>query len=63
MLKVELLEASAQGRLPVADMDAHLRAASAIRRAVHQAAKAARLLHDKTPTSETAPAQTTQEYV
>jgi phosphate:Na+ symporter len=44
MLKVELLEAGAQGRLPVADMDARLRAASAIRRAVQQAAKASSLI-------------------
>jgi len=44
MLKAELLEAGAQGRLPVTDMDARLRAASAIRRAVQQAVKATRLL-------------------
>jgi len=44
ILKEELLEAGAQGRLPVTDMDAHLRAASAIRRAVQQAVKATRLL-------------------
>ncbi len=44
MLKVDLLEAGTQGRLPVADMDARLRAASAIHRAGQQAAKAARLL-------------------
>ncbi len=63
MLKVELLEASTQGRLAVAGMDTHLRAVSAIRRAVQQTAKAARLLHNKTSTNETAPAQTTQQYV
>ncbi|MDO9188666.1 MAG: Na/Pi symporter, partial [Sulfurimicrobium sp.] len=44
ILKAELLEEGAQGRLPVADMDARLRAASAIRRVVQQAAKAVRLL-------------------
>lgn len=44
MLKSHLLEAGAQGHLPVAEMDARLRAASATRRAVQQAAKAARLL-------------------
>jgi len=43
-LKAELLEAGAQNRLPVADMDARLRAASAIRRAVQQAVKAAQIL-------------------
>lgn len=40
-----MLEAGAQGHLPVAEMDARLRAASATRRAVQQAAKAARLLN------------------
>ena len=44
ILKAELLEAGAQGRLAVADMDARLRAASALRRAAQQIAKAARLL-------------------
>ncbi|CAH1202052.1 Sodium-dependent phosphate transporter [Candidatus Nitrotoga sp. BS] len=44
ILKKELLEAGAQGRLSVTDMDARLRAASAIRRAVQQAVKATRLL-------------------
>ena len=44
-LKSHLLEAGAQSQLPVAEMDAHLRAASATRRAVQQAAKAARLLN------------------
>lgn len=43
-LKAELLEAGASNRLSVADMDARLRAASAIHRAVQQAVKAARLL-------------------
>ncbi len=43
-LKAALLEAGAQARLPVAAMDAHLRGASALRRAVEQAAKAAQLL-------------------
>jgi len=43
-LKAELLEAGAQNRLPVADMDARLRAASAIHRAAQQSVKAARLL-------------------
>ncbi len=44
MLKSELLEAGAQGRLSVATMDARLRAASSQRRAVEQAVKAARML-------------------
>ena len=44
ILKTELLEAGAQGQLPVGDMDARLRAASALRRALQQAVKAARLL-------------------
>ncbi len=44
MLKEELLEAGTQGRLPVADMDARLRAASALRRALQQAVKAAQML-------------------
>jgi phosphate:Na+ symporter len=47
ILKAELLEAGAQGRLPVADMDARLRAASALRRALQQAVKAARMLTAK----------------
>ncbi|MBU1691942.1 MAG: Na/Pi cotransporter family protein [Gammaproteobacteria bacterium] len=54
ILKTELLEAGAQGRLPVADMDARLRAASAIHRAVQQAAKAARLLVAKSSAREAA---------
>lgn len=45
ILKSHLLEAGAQNQLPVAEMDARLRAASATRRAVQQAAKAARLLN------------------
>ncbi|MBE0620587.1 MAG: Na/Pi cotransporter family protein [Burkholderiales bacterium] len=43
-LKAELLEAGALGGLAVADMDARLRAASAIHHAAQQSAKAARLL-------------------
>ena len=43
-----LLAAGAQGRLPVAEMDARLRAASATRRAMQQAVKAVRLLNDET---------------
>lgn len=50
ILKAELLEAGAQGRMIVADMDARLRAASTIRRAVQQAAKAAHLLGAKAST-------------
>ncbi len=58
-LKAELLEAGAQNRLAVADMDARLRAASALRRAAQQIAKAARMLaggavpaHDPAPAME-----------
>jgi phosphate:Na+ symporter len=40
-LKAELLEAGATGRLPVSAMDARLRSASALRRAIEQASKAA----------------------
>ena len=47
-LKSWLLAAGAQGRLPVAEMDARLRAASAARRAMQQAVKAVRLLNDET---------------
>ena len=47
-LKSWLLAAGAQGRLPVAEMDARLRAASATRRAMQQAVKAVRLLNDET---------------
>ncbi len=42
--KASLLAEGAQGRLPVAAMDARLRAASALRRALEQSAKAAHLL-------------------
>jgi len=44
ILKADLLEAGAAGELDVAAMDARLRAASALRRAVEQAVKARRLL-------------------
>jgi len=53
LLKAELLKAGAQGRMPVADMDARLRAASAIRRAVQQAIKAERLLGEDASASDT----------
>ncbi len=43
-LKAYLLAAGAQGRLPVNAMDARLRAASALRRALEQSIKATRLL-------------------
>ena len=43
-LKAELLEAGALGHIGVTAMDARLRAASALRRAVEQCAKAGRLL-------------------
>ena len=43
-LKAELLKAGAQGSMGVAAMDAQLRAASALRRAVEQVAKARHLL-------------------
>ncbi len=43
-LKAELLELGVQGRLGVAEMDAQLRAASALRRAMEQATKARYLL-------------------
>jgi len=49
VLKEELLKEGAFGRLPVSDMDDHLRAASAIRRAIQQAVKAVRLLDDEVP--------------
>jgi len=48
MLKAHLLEAGAQGHLPVPEMDARLRSASATRRALQQAVKAMRLLNDAT---------------
>ena len=47
--KAELLEAGAQGRLGVVTMDAQLRAASALRRAVEQATKARYLLSAAAP--------------
>jgi phosphate:Na+ symporter len=47
LLKSRLLAAGAQGELPVAEMDARLRAASIMRRAMQQATKAARLLDNK----------------
>jgi len=53
MLKAELLEAGARNLMPVADMDARLRAASAIHRAAQQAAKAARLLAAEAPAGGT----------
>jgi phosphate:Na+ symporter len=43
-LKAELLEAGAAGGLPIAAMEAELRAASAERRAIEQCVKAARIL-------------------
>ena len=60
ILKAELLEAGAQGQLPVGDMDALLRAASALRRALQQVVKAARLLGtssmpDASPAPDTPP--------
>ena len=54
-VKAELLEAGAQGRLGVAAMDAQLRGASALRRAVEQATKARYLLavtHEKPETHD-----------
>jgi len=45
-LKARWLDAGTQGRIPVAGMDARLRAASALRRALEQATKAARKLND-----------------
>lgn len=44
VLKAELLEAGTQGLLPVLAMDGRLRVASALRRAMRQGVKAARLL-------------------
>ena len=46
LLKAHLLEAGAQGHLPVLEMDARLRAASITRRAAQQAAKAVRLFNE-----------------
>lgn len=51
ILKAELLEAGAQGQLSVGDMDAQLREASALRRALQQAVKAARMLATEAPPS------------
>jgi phosphate:Na+ symporter len=47
-LKSHLLEAGAQGQLPVAEMDARLRIAGATRRAMQQAVKAALMLGEQT---------------
>ncbi|MFA7300541.1 MAG: Na/Pi cotransporter family protein [Sideroxydans sp.] len=44
-LKSQLLEAGAQGQMPVAEMDVRLRIAGATRRAVQQAVKAALMLN------------------
>lgn len=46
-LKSRLLEAGAQGRMPVAEMDARLRTASTMRRAIEQAVKAVLLLDSR----------------
>jgi len=48
-LKADLLEAGAQGRLPVIQMEASLQAASAIRRAVQQGNKALQRLAGQLP--------------
>ena len=48
-LKADLLEAGAQGRLPVVEMEASLQAASAIRRDVQQAHKALQRLAGQLP--------------
>ena len=45
-LKARLLEAGAQGELPVAEMEVRLRIASMMRRAIEQAVKAALMLDD-----------------
>ena len=55
-LKSHLLEAGAQGQLPVDEMDARLRAAGAIRRAMQQAVKAAVLLDRMEGSKNAAPA-------
>jgi phosphate:Na+ symporter len=60
-LKSRLLEAGAQGHLPVAEMDARLRIAGATRRAAQQAVKAALMLNDESaaavpPDAESTPA-------
>lgn len=59
-LKAELLRAGAQSVLPVADMDARLRAASAIHRALQQTAKAARMLASETTQNDEEQALTPQ---
>ncbi|MDP1651549.1 MAG: hypothetical protein Q8L56_02385 [Rhodocyclaceae bacterium] len=56
-LKAGLLAAGAQGRLPVHAMDARLRAASALRRALEQSIKATRLLASGTSEATPDPAQ------
>jgi phosphate:Na+ symporter len=56
-LKDHLLAAGAQGRLPVNAMDARLRAASALRRALEQSIKATRLLAAGAGEAPAAPAQ------
>jgi phosphate:Na+ symporter len=48
-LKAHLLATGAVGQLPVTRMDARLRAASSLRRALEQTAKAARLLNEVKP--------------
>jgi phosphate:Na+ symporter len=50
-LKAVLLEAGAQSQLPVVAMDAQLRGASALRRAVQQCMKAQRILVDRSDVS------------
>lgn len=47
-LKAHWLEAGARGNIPVTEMDAYLRAASALRRALEQATKAAHRLNETT---------------
>ena len=54
-LKAHLLASGAQGQLPVATMDARLRAASALRRALEQSVKAAGLLTVTTRGADAAP--------
>ncbi|MDZ4201333.1 MAG: Na/Pi symporter [Gallionella sp.] len=49
-LKARLLETGAQGELPVAEMEARLRVASMMRRAIEQAVKAAIMLGDGSTT-------------
>ena len=52
LVKAHLLASDAQVNLPVVGMDAQLRAASALRRALEQSAKAARLLATPLPASK-----------